>query len=236
MKVLMAYARALVRARVLPRLAGWRARGDARNTDADPRGINRVLDQISAAWFKKFPAKALQASSENIAPLTSEHQKGQLFKQVKASVGVDLKGMTDKGLGERIKRFTAENVALIETLPQRYFDDIERSVLEGVRAGARASDIAEDMQERFSVSESRAKIIARDQVLKFNGELNGARQKALGIEGYIWRTVKDERVRDTHQELDGELFSWDAPPEPGHPGEDYNCRCYAEPVLPVFEE
>lgn len=26
------------------------------------------------------------------------------------------------------------------------------------------------------------------------------------------------------------MFAWDNPPETGHPGEAYNCRCWAEPV------
>ncbi len=45
---------------------------------------------------------------------------------------------------------------------------------------------------------------------------------------YIWRTVGDSKVRSSHAERDGKTFSWDAPPEGGHPGEAYNCRCRAE--------
>ncbi|MBT4932618.1 MAG: minor capsid protein [Rhodospirillaceae bacterium] len=47
---------------------------------------------------------------------------------------------------------------------------------------------------------------------------------------YIWRTVGDSKVRSSHAELDGKVFSWDDPPEEGHPGEEYNCRCWAEDV------
>lgn len=45
---------------------------------------------------------------------------------------------------------------------------------------------------------------------------------------YIWRTTGDNKVRSSHAERDGKVFSWDLPPEGGHPGEDYNCRCRAE--------
>jgi hypothetical protein len=45
---------------------------------------------------------------------------------------------------------------------------------------------------------------------------------------YIWRTVGDGKVRSSHAERDGETFSWGHPPEGGHPGEAYNCRCRAE--------
>lgn len=49
---------------------------------------------------------------------------------------------------------------------------------------------------------------------------------------YIWRTKKDDRVRSKHAEREGEIFNWHIPPEGGHPGEDYNCRCQAEPYKP----
>ncbi len=48
---------------------------------------------------------------------------------------------------------------------------------------------------------------------------------------YIWRTRGDEKVRPSHAALEGQVFSWDNPPAIGHPGEDHNCRCMAEPHL-----
>lgn len=49
---------------------------------------------------------------------------------------------------------------------------------------------------------------------------------------YIWRTKEDDKVRSAHAEREGEIFNWHIPPEGGHPGEDYNCRCWAEPYKP----
>ena len=48
---------------------------------------------------------------------------------------------------------------------------------------------------------------------------------------YVWRTRGDEKVRTSHRPNDGRIFSWSEPPETGHPGEDYNCRCSAEPYV-----
>lgn len=53
---------------------------------------------------------------------------------------------------------------------------------------------------------------------------------------YIWRTRRDGKVRSSHAEREGQVFSWDDPPEGGHPGEDYGCRCTAEPYLPQTSE
>ncbi len=51
---------------------------------------------------------------------------------------------------------------------------------------------------------------------------------------YIWRTRRDGKVRPSHAANNGKIFAWDTPPPTGHPGEDYGCRCTAEPyVVPV---
>ncbi len=46
---------------------------------------------------------------------------------------------------------------------------------------------------------------------------------------YIWRTRNDRKVRPSHAANDGKIFAWSNPPATGHPGEDYGCRCTAEP-------
>ncbi len=48
---------------------------------------------------------------------------------------------------------------------------------------------------------------------------------------YIWRTRGDNRVRASHAANNGKVFAWDNPPATKHPGEDYNCRCTAEPYV-----
>ena len=53
---------------------------------------------------------------------------------------------------------------------------------------------------------------------------------------YIWHTVGDNRVRSRHAQRDGEIFSWNNPPEGGHPKEDWGCRCWAEPYQPRITE
>ncbi|MCB2082295.1 MAG: hypothetical protein KDD76_06615 [Rickettsiales bacterium] len=47
---------------------------------------------------------------------------------------------------------------------------------------------------------------------------------------YIWRTQDDAKVRASHAANDDRMFRWEDPPATGHPGEDYNCLCWAEPI------
>ncbi|MCB1529748.1 MAG: peptidoglycan-binding protein [Rhodospirillales bacterium] len=44
---------------------------------------------------------------------------------------------------------------------------------------------------------------------------------------YIWRSVGDNKVRDSHAELNGTVRDLADSPDPG---EEFNCRCWAEPV------
>ncbi len=62
------------------------------------------------------------------------------------------------------------------------------------------------------------------------------KQQSRPTTHYIWRTRRDGKVRPSHATNDRKIFAWDNPPPTGHPGEDYGCRCTAEPYLPVTRE
>ena len=51
-------------------------------------------------------------------------------------------------------------------------------------------------------------------------------------EYFIWRTQCDQKVRESHLLLEGQIFTNDFKPALGGPGEDYNCRCTKE-ILPT---
>lgn len=50
---------------------------------------------------------------------------------------------------------------------------------------------------------------------------------------YIWRTVDDEKVRSSHKVLNGKVRKWSDSPDPG---EEFNCRCWAENVTNSCEK
>lgn len=70
----------------------------------------------------------------------------------------------------------------------------------------------------------------------FSGLINELRQRALGIELYIWRSRDDDKVRSAHAENDDRVFRWDSAPGNEHPGQAYNCRCFAEPFIAGVSE
>jgi SPP1 gp7 family putative phage head morphogenesis protein len=98
------------------------------------------------------------------------------------------------------------------------------------------------IEERAEVSSSKAMLLSVDQTMKLNSGVMRLRHEAAGIRSYTWSTSLDERVRPMHADLEGQVFSYDDPPETNedgdtnNPGSDYRCRCVAIPVLEDEDE
>jgi len=140
---------------------------------------------------------------------------------------------------------TADNVALIKSIPSQYLTQVESIVMANVRAGGRPSNIAKALQQQLGVTERRAKMIARDQTAKINSNLASMRIKDAGYKYFKWETSNDERVRDRHEDVSERVtaygkgvYRFDNPPIvdqnlPQLPGEPIQCRCV---MIPISEE
>lgn len=208
------------------------ARFDADSTSRIRRAVRRIADKFA----EELPPRRYATLTRQVAKATSDFQRNQLITQVKAAIGID-PIIRDEKLAESVSEFVKTNVELIKTLPETYFKEVEERVTSRVREGMRASEIAGDLEERYGVTESRARLIANDQVGKFYGELNDTRYQELGVTRAVWRTVRDNRVRETHQDLEGQSYELGVgleDPQTGEtviPGQAINCRCYGEPDI-----
>ena len=174
-----------------------------------------------------------------IGPRVNEYNKEEWRKLIRSQYGVNPTAENPDRWNALLSNWSRNNALLIEDIPAKQMLQISEQTVEALRSGKSARDLADDifeiMSDRTDVGDSRAQLIARDQIAKLNGQFTKERQEDMGIDSYTWRTVGDERVRDTHEQVDGQVFSWASPPsetDGNHPGEDYQCRCFAEPVLP----
>ncbi len=170
----------------------------------------------------------------------NDFNKADINRQLKAVIGIEL--TAEPTIDAYLPVFIRENVKLIKSIPDALLDQVDGIISRGVRQGLRQEEIASQLEERFGVSESKAEGIARDQVGKLNGQLTEIRQTNIGATKYTWRCSLDERVRGnpdglypkadpSHWDREGKVYSWDDPPEGGHPGEAPLCRCGAELVV-----
>lgn len=211
--------------------------GDVVRLDAWQDELKIALTEVALDMID--PMDATTKSMLKYGMLTNQNNKAEWSKLIRSQYGVDPTREDPDRFKQLLEQWARVNSLLIKDIPQKTADQIKDATIEALQSGQNVSDMTQSvfdiMSERTDVSDSRAKLIARDQVSKLNGALTQGRQRDIGVEGYIWRTVGDERVRETHQEVDGDYYSWDDPPaetDGNHPGEDYQCRCWAEPVLP----
>ena len=210
----------------LSRLAG--VRQDEWRLDQSPWRflLREILKDVRQRFEAAFGSAA--ETAEDAAREMSLFSRKEVGRQLRQVVGIDIFAESPE-LVDLLEQFVEENVARIRTTSAANFETIENIVSRGFRSGQRAGTVGDAITQALGVSESRAAFWARDQIGSLNGQLTRARQTAIGVDEYIWRTSRDERVRETHRRLEGTKHSWDDPPTVGqrqvHPGEDYNCRC-----------
>lgn len=234
----------MFKTQLLPRLgelvsASDRAHG---RLDAYTDDLRDVLQFILSALGNITSNTSAATQARQIFDRVNAHAQVQVENQVEAIADIKISSVLPGGQ-EMADHFVDQNVDLIRSIGTTLHNQVAGIVRQGLTVGQRPEAMAADIADRFDVTRSRADFIARDQTLKVYGQVTEERHKALGIDKFIWRTSKDERVRGNptglypprakqhnHWELEGQVFEYAKAPY-GGPGRDYQCRCTAEPYL-----
>jgi SPP1 gp7 family putative phage head morphogenesis protein len=207
-----------------------------------------VMERAREALDQGMKQIDLEALARRVITQAAAVNKEQLGRQVKSAIGVDISTVTGTGTTTEasitglIDAAVDANVGLIRGISAQTAQQVESAVTEAVSRGEQWGTLAEDLEQRLGFPERRAKLIARDQIGKAYGQINAARQRELGVRRFIWRTVRDERVRGapggkypdaepSHYARDGQVYEYADPPDGELPGEPIQCRCTAEPVF-----
>jgi SPP1 gp7 family putative phage head morphogenesis protein len=198
----------------------------------DKSGMMKALE----AYAEALGPYALTIVSKILKDISKNNEKAWIAKSKDLQRGLtDVKTKTE--IGAAAKALQNEQVALIKSLPIEAGERAQKLAMEATLSGERASVVAEQLMKTTEVTENRATLIARTEIARANAVFNQVRAMEVGVTHYVWRTMEDADVRDQHANLDGLIFAYDDPPDiPGegkhHPGEIWNCRCYADPVIP----
>ncbi|MBF1221572.1 MAG: minor capsid protein [Haemophilus influenzae] len=193
--------------------------------------LERVFNELLTSMMFHVSPHKVQKMVRKSLDETNQFNKKQFHKMLKKAYGVDI-FTAENGLSDKLKLFELQNINLIKSIPTQLHEKLRYKFVEAVQKGKRWETLIDEVQELGQVTRNRARLIARDQIGKLNGQLTQIRQEEIGVKQYIWRTSLDERVRKQHLHREGETFDWANPPDDGHPGEPIRCRCYAEAVLP----
>lgn len=204
------------------------ARTDSKETIV--KEIVRSLAGVKLAVEGEWSEAATADQLADVAQQIDLFEQGQVGRQWKSVVGVD-PFFSSETTKKAITAFERENLRLITNMQNETIAKLEDHLVEAARSGQRVEDFTDIVSERLGVGESRARLIARDQVGSMSGKLAEVRQNELGVMRYEWVTSGDERVRPEHEARDGEIFKWSEPPADGHPGQPIQCRCTASPII-----
>jgi hypothetical protein len=231
--------------------------------DAVPGSEFSEMQRQLEEWLKKYYPE--EASPDILTELSGAAgvyaiQSKAFGSQAAEVVGYDYSG-ANLWWPDTRDQWMADNYKLIKSLSTEYITKVnlltEKAILEGVDNKTLSKQI-EGLSE--TMTKSRARLIARDQVGKLNGLIAHKQMLEAGVDMYIWQTAGDERVRGnpagylkkavpSHWVMEGKLCRWDDAtvysedggkswiPRSGkmpltHPGMAIQCRCSA---IPYFE-
>lgn len=204
-------------------------------TDADGQQLQWLVDQVD----REINSRVLYQTEKLgrwVTRVGSYHTE-QTISSVKSATGVDVKPYMVLGdVREILENNISVNVDLLKNLEADVKKRVEMILFDAIAMRRNQKYVVDKLREAMGISRRRARVIARDQTHKMNSLLTRLRNEQIGIEAYIWQTMRDDRVRQLHRARQGKVFKWDDPPSDGHPGYAINCRCHAMAVLDYGEE
>lgn len=194
---------------------------------ASPEQIAELIDQSLRRAEFEYDVAAQDIVQKWKLSLDEETRR-KFTQGLKRSLGVDVAALYDEQpVADVLAMGALEAANLIKTIPGEHLAKVARAVADNFsgRPLPEGRSLVQQIQHLGGVTEWRAKLIARDQTAKLNGALNQARQQSIGVEEYIWRTVKDQRVvgnpaglypkgnkaHGNHYLMDGVRCRWDDP-------------------------
>lgn len=149
--------------------------------------------------------------------------------------GVKIGTLLDRNdVTDTLAAVLGENVALIRSLDDQMRNGISGAVFRGLQARIPARDLAREVRKVAGVGQSRAELIAADQLQKLTGALDEQRQKQAGIGKFEWVHSRKAKPRPEHVVRDGKVYAWTDPVAKNDPpGRAIRCGCRARAVLEI---
>lgn len=201
--------------------------------------FQKKIDQIDKKLAELSPEEiAGKIKVDDLFDKTLWKTESEFQKSVR---GITIAPKLSPNQRKRIATEWQENLQLyIKDFAQKETAELREKMKATVFAGDRYGSMVKTIQESYGVSANKAKFLARQETSLLMTKFKQTRYQAAGVEWYQWLCVSGTSkhpVRPMHLKNKDKFFRWDAPPvvdEQGNrknPGQDYNCRCTARPVV-----
>lgn len=191
-----------------------------------PAEVGRRLENVRKTYEDMFAMNAGMLSKSWVERVNQNNRK-KIMAQLREKLGIDVGTILNENMQKDLDLMMWESANYIKTIPTQLVGKVAERVLQHYKGIPFPENrtLQAQIKEEFKVSDNRAKVLARDQTAKMNTSISAIRQKDIGIDMYIWRTVQDERVVGTpggkypkgtklhknHYIMEGKYCRWDNP-------------------------
>lgn len=188
--------------------------------------VGRRLSNVRKTYEDMFALNSEQIAKTWVERV-NKNNRNKMVAEMREKLGIDVGTILDEDINKDLEIMMYEAAMYIKTIPTELVLRVSDRVLQHYKGIPFPENrtLRKQIQEEFHVSDGRAKVLARDQTAKMNTSISAMRQKAVGIDMYIWRTVNDERVVGTpggkypkgtklhknHYIMEGKCCRWDDP-------------------------
>lgn len=213
-----------------------------------PPQVSTMIARANSEYAKLTEDILQSISLINVDEIMAKADTPRLYRKALARMNDDfVKAVQSVTIPPKITPETAEVLAAqwgqnlnlyIKGWADKNVISLRQQVAMNTYRGQRAENLVKLIEANYGSSRDKAKFLARQETSLLMSKLRQQRYQDIGSRRYRWSTSKDERVRHDHKILQGKVFSWDSPPvvdratgRRAAPGEDFNCRCVAMPIL-----
>ena len=207
-----------------------------------------TINSLRKLFEKKFKekgrkfAESMVKKTNRYATNTFKQIMAALFNEekVKETVFTMAGSIVSPEKEEVIKALVFENVSLIKSINDRYFEQITGAVMRSIENGDGLTSLTEEIMKYNGMNKRRARLIALDQTRKAYNSINLRNMQETGVKKFKWmHSGGSKEPRLYHRDvLNGQIFDIDtgAPndadnPEFIYPGQLPYCRCRMAPVI-----
>jgi uncharacterized protein with gpF-like domain len=208
--------------------------------DASGTDITSKINKLRAMYLTRFPIAMTQRLATNFYRRVEKYNKSKMNSSFNA-LGIDLEAaLKRENLTDFANIAIKNQVDLIKSISDEYFDKVEKITLNGMMNGTEWSELGKQIQKATGATAKRAKTIARSQLSMINGNLTKKRATEAGYTKARWlktkpRATANYKPRESHNQANGKIFDLSKglliDGKYTYPSEDYNCTCLYEIVV-----
>jgi SPP1 gp7 family putative phage head morphogenesis protein len=149
--------------------------------------------------------------------------------------------LTDWQKNEIAQRYTHNLDYWIQNWTEEKIVEMREVVAQMALEGKSIKTISNYIEREWKIGTRKAKFLARNESAIATASYFRSKYIEEGFTEFKWHAVMDERTRELHRDLNGNVYRFDSPPmiynnkkgimQYGLPGETYNCRCSMSPAI-----